>query len=535
MAPPVSPGVPLVDLIDVQPNSITNGDLSIKPVHAFYATNNCAVRKATIPEGADPTVDTWFVNYPGGGSLLQAIVGGNFGLPPNLTNTTIQFDVQTATVGGVRDSNQTFGYGILYADGHAFIPSEQTATATNTWTTVTFSTTALVSGLIAQFLFHCNYGGSTPNARFLVRTFRIIPTCSSGFFASPFLRIPARPANGSSVLTEAVTPGVYTSTGTATTWLSPGMADWKLFFTGTIPTTIYVEVFNNLGAVAQSAVGVWQDHTPDSEGTAVAQFDSGTLAANATTWVAVTLDPTKGPYVYIVQGSASVLTGSTYSGAYTSSQIQAIYVPSTSPVRRIGDAIYTLIQAVDSINDGFSTTNPGIYGHPVVLRYSYSWRVRVVCVGASGEWIGSGTCPTAATLCCYPGANTSVAVQPITNNFGLDEDTPTAFGVADAALDDGIHSTDPLCKVFTVLPLQRSDQLVPNGLGFTLPNYTTVRSAVAAARSAWLIVLDGQAIFTGVPASGGLHPNNPQSAQIALGGLGTGYRAALHAAGAPGF
>lgn len=179
-------------------------------------------------------------------------------------------------------------------------------------------------------------------------------------------------------------------------------------------------------------------------------------------------------------------------------------VPYSAPTKRV-------IIFGDSITQGYVTPINELYGWTSLVRQDYPGRVTSdgsggVSMATEVFFAGSADLVAARLASEMDGTVSNTIVLAIgTNDYGLNEQSPTAFGIQYAGVIDGIHSRNPGALVYAVTMIVRVDEGA-NALGFTLAQYRSAISGLTSGRG-WLSVLDGTTFLTLADLADGLHPN----------------------------
>lgn len=102
-----------------------------------------------------------------------------------------------------------------------------------------------------------------------------------------------------------------------------------------------------------------------------------------------------------------------------------------------------------------------------------------------------------------------------TNDYGLNRQNATNFGIAYAATLDDLHTALPLARIYCQTPIVRGTETA-NTFGNTTGDYRSQITTICDARSSWATSVDGSAFLTTSNLADGVHPNTAGHAIYAL-------------------
>jgi lysophospholipase L1-like esterase len=177
----------------------------------------------------------------------------------------------------------------------------------------------------------------------------------------------------------------------------------------------------------------------------------------------------------------------------------------SSPVVIYGDSITAGANAASPEIEGYGVLLRG-YGHKTVLE---TWGFRSL----------HEDCNTAPLLAAFIARLVSYAPGALwlaigTNDYGNSKWSAVDFGVAYAAVLDGVHAALPSLPIYAQTPIFRTDEASLNLFGSNLAAYRAVITTACSTRP-WATLVDGSSILTGAGLDDSVHPSTAGHATYA--------------------
>jgi hypothetical protein len=489
-------------------SSLASSDLTSPLAHANFPTQDATADVATVSDGADGVIRTYYLNRAQN-AAGQGVISSMWRTGASTTTVTLSFEAKVPAGVG---TSQTINTGILNAGMTAWLasgPSAPSFAADGAWHT--FSQTYTVTA-DTDYQVPVTVNFAAPQQRLLVRSLRVVANDGNvAGLAAPWTRVDVR----GSTLYDNGPDGLWPDGNARLVRVlrMPTLGRVRLDLGGA--TSVVLEYYSDQTSYPNlTKLGVWQAGTFIG---ATAAESSGTIVRAQISGISATGGP-----VDIYAGSALSNTSGTTANV-TATVLRAVYVPGATTVLRYGRAPgrRQIVRLGDSISVGFKSSIAAQYSDVALLRNAL-YPLGFASEGWGGRRLYDDAADTAtinatvARLLAY-GTGNVVVIESISNDFGGPPSsawTPAAFGTQLAALIDALHLADPTARVVLVKPLQRSDQASTNIAGGVLADYAAQQDAVQATRTAWCYVMP--APLTTMPASGdSLHPNDANFATMA--------------------
>lgn len=198
---------------------------------------------------------------------------------------------------------------------------------------------------------------------------------------------------------------------------------------------------------------------------------------------------------------STVILGTWISKIYFKNQYQFTIIPPSLKSHDI--SVYG-----DSISVGGNTSGNGLWGWTELMKKFKRWSFINYSAGSNALFdyssVSNGTAQLAFRL--TEGKPRIVMLLIGTNDYGLNKQSASNFGIAYGNLLDYIHYLSPNTRVMAITPIIRTVETA-NSFGDTLSAYRTQITNAVAVRNEYATLVVGSTILTTSDLDDGVHPS----------------------------